>query len=86
MGCGCGKKKLDEIDKKYGDGGVETTSKTNLFVRIIEFILQMLFGILCAVIIIVMMIPMLAYVIICMIFGKQPSFRIKNLSKYLNKE
>ena len=81
MGCNC-KKTIDNINVKYGDGG-KVDRKTNPFVKILQFILQIAFGILCGAIIIVLAIPMLAYIIFCMMFGKQPSFRIKNLNKYM---
>ena len=81
MGCNC-KNKANAIDKKYGDGNNE--QPTTLFSKIIDFILQFLFGILCAVIIIVMIVPMLIYVILCVMFGKEASFRIRDFSKIMN--
>ena len=84
MGCNCGKK-IEMINKKFGDG-VQEKEKTNPFMKILEFIMQCLFGILCGVIIIVMIIPMLIYLIICLMFGKQVNFRIKDYSKFFNKE
>ena len=81
MGCNC-KNKFEKINEKYGDGE-KTVKKDNIFIKIIEFILQMLFGIFCGAIIIVMIVPMLIYIIISMMFGKQVVFRIKNPNKYL---
>ncbi len=84
MGCNC-KKKVDAINKKYGDGGNDV-EKTNFLFKFLEFISQIALGILCGAIIIVMIVPMLIYVILCMMFGKQATFRIKDFNKYLNKE
>ncbi len=83
MGCNC-KKKLDLIDAKYGDGGV-SNNKTNPLVKILEFILKFLFGILCGGIIIIMVIPMLIYIIICLMFGREAKIRLKNVNKYIKK-
>lgn len=84
MGCNC-KNKFEKINEKYGDGE-KTVKKDNIFIKIIEFILQMLFGILCGAIIIVMIVPMLLYIIIRMMFGKETTIKMKNITKYLNKE
>ena len=81
MGCNC-KKKLDLIDEKYGDGGI-SNNKTNPLVKILEFILKFLFGILCGGIIIIMVIPMLIYIIICLMFGREAKIRLKNVNKYV---
>jgi hypothetical protein len=75
MGCNC-KKTVDKINEKYGDGGKDI-NKINPFLKILHFIMQILFGILCGAIIIVMIVPMLVYVIFCLMFGKQATFRIK---------
>lgn len=83
MGCNCGKNKIKQINEKYGDGNDETR-KANPLVKIFEFIMQIAFGILCGAIIIVMIVPMLIYIIFCLMFGKEASFRIKNLNKYWN--
>lgn len=84
MGCNC-KNKVDAINKNYGNGG-EDNDRTNIFAKILQFIAQIAFGILCGAIIIVMIVPMLIYIILCMMFGKQVNFRIKDYSKILNKE
>lgn len=83
MACNC-KKTVDRINEKYGDN-IKADKKTNLFGKIIQFIMQIIIGILSGAIIIVMIVPMLIYVIICMMFGKQPNFRIKNPNKYIGK-
>ena len=84
MGCNC-KNKANAIAEKYGDGSQEV-GKRNPFMKIMEFVMQIAFGIFCGAIIIVMIVPMLIYVIFCIMFGKDASFRIKDFTKYLNKE
>lgn len=84
MGCNC-KNKIDAINKNLGDGG-EENKKTNPLMKILEFIMQIGFGILCGAIIIVMIVPMLIYIIFCLMFGKQANIRIKDVNKFLNKE
>ena len=84
MGCNC-KNKANAIAEKYGDGSQEV-EKRNPFMKIMEFVMQIAFGIFCGAIIIVMIVPMLIYVIFCIMFGKDASFRIKDFTKYLNKE
>ena len=85
MACNC-KKKVDLINEKYGDGGNDNSWINNPIVKIIQFIAQIAFGILCGVIIIVMIVPMLIYVIFCLMFGREAKFRLKDLNKYLNKD
>ncbi len=85
MGCNC-KNKVDAINEKLGDGGRTENNKTNPLLKILEIITQIGLGIVCGAIIIVMIVPMLIYVIFCIMFGKQANFRIKDYNKLLNKE
>jgi hypothetical protein len=85
MGCNC-KNKVNAINEKYGDGGISDKMEKNLLFRLIAFISKIFFGILCGVIIIGMAIPMLLYVTLCLMFGKEAHFRIRDYSKFLNKE
>ena len=84
MGCNC-KKKIDVINEKYGDGGKDSEKLNPLF-KVIQFIAQIAFGILCGAIIIVMIVPMLIYIILCMMFGREAKFRIIDFNKRLNKK
>ena len=84
MACNC-KKKVDLINEKYGDGGKDYTWKNNPITKIIQFIAQIIFGILCGAIIIVMIVPMIIYVILCIMFGKEAKFRIRDLNIYFGK-
>ena len=83
MGCNCGKNKIREINQKYGDGN-DGDKKVSPLAKILDFMMQIVFGILCGAIIIVMVIPMLIYIVFCLMFGKDASFRIRNLDKYWN--
>ena len=84
MGGNC-KNKVDAINQKYGDGGKSENTKVNPLLKILEIIMQIGFGIICGAIIIVMIVPMLIYIIFCIMFGKQANFRIKDVNKFLNK-
>lgn len=84
MGCNC-KNKVDAINEKYGDGGKDN-GRTNPLFKIIEFIMRIGVGILCGLIIIIMLVPMLIYIIFCLMFGKEATFRIRDFSKYFKKE
>ncbi len=84
MACNC-KKKVDLINEKYGDGGKDNTWKNNPITKIIQFIAQFGFGIICGAIIIVMIVPMIIYVILCIMLGKEAKFRIRDLNKYFGK-
>ena len=82
MACNC-KNKIKNLEK-YADS-VEYEQENNIFENIIQFILQMAFGLFIGIILIVIMIPFLLYLIFCLMFKKEPSFRIINFKKYLNK-
>lgn len=84
MGCNC-KKKVEMIDRKYGDDGGYDGPEHNIFQKIMYGFLQFFFGIFFAAILIVMVIPMLIYLIFCIVTGKEPSFRIIDFRKKFNK-
>ncbi len=90
MGCNCGKNKINKIAEKYGDEGTITEKEVNPLLKIpqniLRFVLQFAFGLLCGAIIIVMLIPMLIYIILCMMFGKQPTIKLKNINKAFGKD
>lgn len=83
MGCNC-KKQIDIINQKYGDGSHDKL-KDNFLMKILIFFMKIIFGIICGGIIIVMVIPMLIYIILCLMFGKEATFRLNKLNKYLEK-
>lgn len=84
MACNC-KKKFDLIDEKYGDGNNDE-GKKSILTKIAEFMLQLLFGAFCGVAIVVLIVPMIIYLIFCIMFGRDAKFKIKNLNKYMNKD
>lgn len=80
MGCKC-KERFNKINEKYGSGTVQ--KKQTLLVKAIEFIAQLSFGILCGGIIIVMAVPMLLWLIFNTMLGRETSFSVKNLNRFL---
>lgn len=83
MGCNCGKKNLSNISK-YTDDGRDFNENKGLLSKVIEFTLQIMFGILMAAIFIIMAIPMIVYVVFCLIFNLTPSVRLKDFRKLFN--
>lgn len=81
MGCNC-KKQYDKM-KRYADDGTEVVQSISLLSKLSNFVLQFLFGILIVALFIVMVIPLLLYVIVCVLFGLSPSIRILDLRKRL---
>lgn len=84
MGCDC-KKGIINLERKYGDNGVTDEPKTNFFVKILQILLQIPMAILFGTIIIVMFVPMLLYVVFCMMFGIQAQFKVMNLNRWIEK-
>ena len=81
MACAC-KNKVKQMEK-YSDGGSvsEEKEKLNPFMHILKILLQLLFGIFCGVVIIIMIVPMLLYIIGCLITGKEAKFNLKRFKK-----
>lgn len=77
MGCNC--KKTYENMSKYADGGesVKERKKFNIFSKLFLFLLQICFGFLCSVVIIIMIVPMLLYIIGCLITGREAKFNLR---------
>ena len=69
--------------EKYADGGKSIVSekKLNPFMKLLKILLQFAFGIFCGVVIIIMIVPMLLYIIGCLITGKEAHFKLKRLNK-----
>lgn len=82
MGCNCRNKK--DVFARLADE-MDDNKKKSIFVKILEKILTLLFGIFMGVLFIIMAVPLVIYVLICIIFGKQPTLKIKNLEKYISK-
>lgn len=86
MACSC-KNKFKQMEK-YSDEGVSqhnSKEKLNPFKKILQILMQLCFGIFCSVVIIIMIVPMLLYIIICLITGKEAHFELKNYLKKKNK-
>lgn len=86
MACKC-KQNYDEMNK-FADDYVENdegTQEPGILYKIFTFLLRIPFGILCAVLIIIMFVPCLIFVLICIIFGLEPHFKLK-LPRKMNKK
>lgn len=84
MGCNCGKKNLSNISK-YTDDGKDFNEDNGIIVKATQFLIQLMFGILMAIIFIVMAVPMILYVVFCLIFNLTPSLRLRDFRKLFNK-
>lgn len=81
MGCNC-KNKYKGFEKlAYGGKSTDEKKKFNWFEKILKVLLQIGFGILSGAVIIIMIVPMLVYIIGCLILGKEAHFNIKNITK-----
>lgn len=82
MPCNC--KNTYKKMKKYADNGdlhEDGGKKLSPFMKILQILLQICFGIFCGVVIIIMIVPMLLYIIGCLMTGKEAHFKIKNFKK-----
>lgn len=82
MGCNC-KKTYDKMEK-YSDGynPEYNDDSESLMYKILKIFSQILFGIFAGSIVIIIIIPMIAYLIVCLIIGKEPSFNLSKISKH----
>lgn len=80
MGCNC-KKKYDVMKKYSDEGNTDDENKLSTSQKLAKIPMQIMFGILCGAVIIVALVPMLIYVIGCLMLGKQPEFKIKRFKK-----
>lgn len=89
MGCNC--KTQDNFNglvKRYGDGvSIDDTKNRKILWKIINFLLKMVAAVLSSVLFIVMAIPTIIYVMICILFGRNPVIRMPwlNHQKKLSK-
>lgn len=75
---------------RYSDDGMPHKNKHKLsvgsvFVSLLRIINQFIFGAICACAVVVFIVPVLIYVVICLLFGLKPSVRIPNPYKHLRK-
>lgn len=85
MGCNC--KKTHDTYRKLSDDPSDRydDEKTSAFDHIFNVIAQFIFGTVVGAILLVCIVPMLIYIIGCLMLGKEPSFRIVNIKKHFNK-
>lgn len=83
MGCNC-KKTYDTMKKYSDDEQSEVRQSENLLAKCLKTIMKILFflvvGILCMVLFIVIGVPLIIYIIVCNILGKEPVF---NMGKFI---
>lgn len=81
MACNCKNtyKKLEQYSE--GEVSKKENKKLNPFMKILQILTQVCFGIFCGVVIIIMIVPMLVYIIGCLITGRQATFKIRNFLK-----
>lgn len=75
---------------RYSDDVVPRKNKRDLsigsvFKTILLVINQFIFGTICTGIVIIFIVPVLIYVVICLVFGLEPSVRIPNPYKHFRK-
>ena len=85
MGCNC-KKKFKKMEKYSDDYNANEerdvpSGVSKILFHISRVVLQLFVGILALLVFIVAGPIMIIYVIICLIIGKQPSFRIKRFGR-----
>lgn len=84
MGCSC-KNDLKKFEK-YTDDKIELEMNDVWYNKILQSIFQFCFGIIAGSIIIILLIPLLVYVIGCLLIGKQPYVRLFNINKLFSKK
>jgi hypothetical protein len=84
MGCAC-KNDLKKFEK-YADGKIELEDNETLLGKIFQMILQFCFGIVAGAVIIIAVIPLLVYIIGCLLIGKQPFVKLFNIKKIFSKK
>lgn len=88
MGCNC--KKTYNTMKKYSDDASSEVQQSEnmiskIFRAIIKILIVLIVGILCLMVFIVMGVPLIVYIIICNILGKEPVFDLGKFIKLSKK-
>ncbi len=87
MSCNCGKRKLQQISKKYGDDkGVNFMSSKNPVAKLIQMIMQLIFGLIIGCVMMVLVVPLMIYITISMMFGKEININLSDLIKRLQRD
>lgn len=87
MGCNC-KKKYNAM-KKYADNKEEIEKEElnqNIINKVATFFLQIIFGVVASCILILIIVPMMIYVSICLILGKEAYIKIINPQRFFRKK
>ena len=82
MGCNCGKRTLETVQKYSNDEDTDVKNESIVF-KFIQHVAQFAFGIFAALIFIIMSIPALLYIVICLLLNKRPSVKIKKDGSHL---
>ena len=83
MGCNC--KNNTKAYESVSDEPIVEERK-NVFEVIFKFVAQFLFGILCGVVVLLVIVPLLLYIIACMMFGKQANVDMTWLRKVVGRK
>ena len=87
MSCNCGKNKLRQISKKYGDDkGVNLMSSKNPVTKLIQMIMQLAFGLIIGCVMMVLVVPLIIYITISMMLGKEININLSGLIKRLQRD
>ena len=84
MGCNCKK----NVNPKYMDNdelNQLSGHAPNIFENLGNLFVRMLIGLIIGIILIISLIPVTLYLVCCIWFGKQPTARISNYTKWLKK-
>ena len=84
MACAC-KKELKKFEK-YSDDTIEKEEDENPFSKVLRFLGQFCFGIVAGAVILITVIPLLIYIIGCLLIGKQPFVKLINIKKIFTKK
>lgn len=81
MGCNC--KNEIRIMEKYDENYQEEQEENNIFIHIVNFILRSFFGIIAGFFVIIAIVPLIIYVVVCLLIGVEPKIRIWDFNKRL---
>ena len=92
MGCNC--KKTKKTFKKYSDSEITSTelrgrgnfSFINALKTILLVINQFVLGIVACALFLILIVPMLLYLIVCLLFGLEPRIVVKPPMNWFNKK
>ena len=76
MACNCKAKEVADAAIEMSGENVENESGTNIFSNIVSFFARFAMGILVAAVFLVLAIPVIIYVAVCIIIGRQPMINI----------